>query len=103
MELPSTKVRGYLIRSFRCVYTQSNVFYLLVCVRSGTRYLIMEDLCGGYVAPCVFDMKIGVNQHHSGMDEEKIRVAKEKCLSSTSATLGMRMCGMKVSFVFIYL
>lgn len=62
----------------------------------GTRYLIMEDLCGGYVAPCVFDMKIGVNQHHSGMDEEKIRVAKEKCLNSTSAALGMRMCGMKI-------
>jgi len=56
----------------------------------------MEDLCGGYTAPCVFDMKIGVNQHHSGMDEEKIKIAKEKCANSTSATLGMRMCGMKV-------
>eukprot|EP01113_Clastostelium_recurvatum_P043223 TRINITY_DN7104_c0_g1_i2.p1 TRINITY_DN7104_c0_g1~~TRINITY_DN7104_c0_g1_i2.p1 ORF type:complete len:367 (-),score=53.48 TRINITY_DN7104_c0_g1_i2:21-1067(-) len=49
-----------------------------------TEYLLLQDLTYKYRRPCILDMKIGTRQRGA------------VCASTTSSTLGIRICGMKV-------
>ena len=71
-------------------------------------YLVLEDLNKSYVHPCILDVKIGTHTYctflsfflHSsegdGAPPQKIERHNRMCQSTTSGSLGMRVCGMRV-------
>eukprot|EP01028_Stygiella_incarcerata_P012511 TRINITY_DN778_c0_g1_i3.p1 TRINITY_DN778_c0_g1~~TRINITY_DN778_c0_g1_i3.p1 ORF type:complete len:339 (-),score=95.71 TRINITY_DN778_c0_g1_i3:96-1112(-) len=64
--------------------------------RSGQRFIILEDLTHPFRKPCVLDLKLGKQQHGPDAPEWKQQIQIKKCSRTTSATLGVRMCGLRV-------
>ena len=62
---------------------------------------MLENLTSKFSAPSVLDLKIGTRQHGDDVPEEKVKKHKETCANSTSRTLGVRICGLQVSVVFM--
>jgi hypothetical protein len=60
------------------------------------RYLVLQDLTYGYKRPCILDLKIGTRQHGINASAAKIKSKTKKVNSTTSKTLGLRVCGMQV-------
>lgn len=60
-------------------------------------YLMMENITSSYRRPCVLDLKMGTRQHGDDASAEKRTKQIAKCAASTSATLGVRLCGMQVN------
>lgn len=62
----------------------------------GNVYLVMENLLHGYVRPNVLDIKLGhVLWDDAASEEKRIRL-DEVSKTSTSGTLGFRICGMNI-------
>lgn len=59
-------------------------------------FLLLENIVSGYNRPCVLDLKLGTRQHGDDAPTEKVHYQVNKCLRTTSALLGVRLCGMKV-------
>ncbi|KAH7826493.1 putative inositol-hexakisphosphate 5-kinase [Monocercomonoides exilis] len=59
-------------------------------------YLKMENLVANYTFPCALDVKMGTKPFAPDASEEKKRIQSQKSLSTTGATLGLRIVGMKV-------
>ena len=57
---------------------------------------MMENITSSYRRPCVLDLKMGTRQHGDDASAEKRSKQIAKCAASTSATLGVRLCGMQV-------
>jgi len=56
----------------------------------------LEDLAAKFKRPCILDLKIGTRQHSPDAPPHKVASKTAKCLSTTSHSLGLRMCGMQV-------
>lgn len=57
---------------------------------------MMENITSSYRRPCVLDLKMGTRQHGDDASAEKRTKQIAKCAASTSASLGVRLCGMQV-------
>ena len=80
--------------SLRCMAS-----HLQKLQQSGVRRMpciLLEDLTRHYKQPCILDIKMGTRSYPDDASAHKRARHIEKCQSTTSASLGARICGMQV-------
>jgi inositol-hexakisphosphate kinase len=59
-------------------------------------FVLLEDIVSGYDKPCVIDLKMGTRQYGDDANDQKRLSQTQKCRTSTSKKLGVRMVGMQL-------
>ncbi|KAF1796647.1 hypothetical protein V8B55DRAFT_1546536 [Mucor lusitanicus] len=58
--------------------------------------LCLENLLHGFTRPCILDLKMGSLLYDNEATDEKRKRMIRQSISTTSSSLGLRICGMKV-------
>ncbi|XP_029455530.1 inositol hexakisphosphate kinase 1 isoform X2 [Rhinatrema bivittatum] len=82
--------------SLRCHKEQLKLMRSESKERKLYKFLLLENVVQHFKFPCVLDLKMGTRQHGDDASEEKAARQTKKCEQSTSAALGVRVCGMQV-------
>ncbi|KAL4646347.1 inositol hexakisphosphate kinase 1-like [Arapaima gigas] len=82
--------------SLRCLKQQLNHMRSEFKRRKFYKFLLLENVVQHFIYPCILDLKMGTRQHGDDATEEKAARQMNKCKQTTSATLGLRVCGMQV-------
>ncbi|TKR95399.1 hypothetical protein L596_009574 [Steinernema carpocapsae] len=59
-------------------------------------FVLLEDIVVKYKRPCVVDLKMGTRQYGDDASAQKRQRQTQKCHTSTSASMGVRMVGMQI-------
>ncbi len=59
-------------------------------------FILLENVTSQFQYPCIIDLKMGTRSYGDDFSEEKRKSHIAKAEATTSATLGMRICGMQV-------
>lgn len=62
----------------------------------GKKYLVLENLLAGFKKPNIMDIKLGKILYDDNTSEEKKKRLTEVSKSTTSGSLGFRICGMRI-------
>ena len=88
-------IRPTLLQSTLPALSPSLLLHLL---QVGTRctYLLLENVVSNQTRPCILDLKVGARQYPDDCSSTKKNSKMTKSAQTTSATLGLRLCGMQV-------
>lgn len=59
-------------------------------------FIVLENLVSRFKYPCILDLKMGTRQYGDAASLAKKQSKMVKVVSTTSAKLGLRLCGMQV-------
>ncbi|KAK7101128.1 hypothetical protein V1264_023967 [Littorina saxatilis] len=59
-------------------------------------FILLENIVADLKRPCILDLKMGTRQHGDDAPAPKVAYQVNKCRTTTSSQLGVRMCGMKM-------
>lgn len=86
----------YCINCKQRINCINGLFALIMTDGTLTVFLMLENVASKFERPCVLDLKMGTRQHGDDASVEKRNRQIAKCAASTSASLGVRLCGMQV-------
>ncbi|KAI8369993.1 hypothetical protein BD560DRAFT_397309 [Blakeslea trispora] len=69
---------------------------LIDAAQNSHHILCLENILHGFTRPCILDLKMGSLLYDSDATEEKKQRMIHHAQTTTSGTLGLRICGMKV-------
>ena len=61
-----------------------------------SEFILLENLTWQFQSPCILDVKLGTRTYHKDHSEAKRKLHIDRDAATTTATLGLRICGMQV-------